>query len=937
MEKPEIIAVTEAWTNESIGDMYLDMDGYELLAREDRNDTAGGRGGGILIYVMSNLYAWKIDNKAAFNQIATIGVKLGRNEMYFHVVYRSPNSSAGNDDALCEYVKELRGTNVLMGDFNFPDIDWANGASGSRGRKFYEATTEAFLEQHIEEPTHKSGNILDLVLSNREGLISDICMMGRVGMSDHELISFHVKTDKIKDGQNQTNKNYKRANFTKMRTELENKDWNTVLKEKGVNEMWEIIKEQIHIQIEKHVPLRKTRKTNDPLWIDNDTKMAIRKKRAAWKKWKEKKTESNLNEYKKGEKEVKKKIRNKKKKLEKEIIECRKTNPKKFYRYINKARATRSKIGPLRNDENEIVIDPKEQATLLNKYFASVFTKSTKSLPATPPKVKEECELEKFVITEEKVKRVIEQLREESAMGPDEIPALVIKGLVNELTEPLTCLFQKSLSHGIIPDEWRTATVTPIYKMKGRKADPGNYRPVSLTCIIGKLMERIVKEQLMSYLEKNSLIAKTQHGFRSGHSPQTNLIEFLNRTTQWMDKGRSFDIVYFDFAKAFDKVCHERLMMKLDQMGVSGEAKRWLKNWLSGRKQRVRVEGEMSDWEEVISSVVQGSVLGGTLFTIFANDIAKIFQEIATLIARLFADDTKVAQIVETEEDAEKLQAIIDELAKWGDEWAMDFNVQKCKVMHIGSKNPQRKYVMKGEALTEIREERDLGVWMEANHKPTKQCLTAAKSAHFALGQIQRSFHFRKKEQMVPIYTTFVRSRMEFANSAWSPWQEGDIRLMEKVQERFIRMLSDVKGENYEERCVDAGLTTLRERRRRGDLIETFKTLNGFNRVDKNDWFILTQDNARETRRTTNITETGVERKKHILEKENPRLEIRKNFFTVRIVNEWNSLPEDVKKQPTVNAFKGAFDRWKKQKNPTERSSDVHRKSNNKTARTPPV
>ena len=397
----------------------------------------------------------------------------------------------------------------------------------------------------------------------------------------------------------------------------------------------------------------------------------------------------------------------------------------------------------------------------------------------------------------------------------------------------------------------------------------------------------------------------------------------MNKTTKWIDNGRSFDILYFDFAKAFDKVCHERLLMKLEQIGVKGRAKKWLQDWLSGRKQRVRVDGEMSGWMKVISSVVQGSVLGGTLFTIFANDIVKKFPELATLLIMLFADDTKVAQIVETDEDAERLQMLIDSLAEWAKDWAMTFNVKKCKVIHVGVKNPHREYKMNGESLEEVKEEKDLGIWVEASHKPSKQCTQAAKTAHFALGQLQRAFHVRKKEHLVPLYTTFVRPKLEYANAAWCPWQEGDMKMLEKVQERFVRMVSDAKGKTYEEKLNDMGLTTLKERRKRGDMIETFKTMNGFNNVKKENWFIPTQENARETRRTTSVTTEGVEKRTHILERGCSRLETRKNFFTVRIVNDWNNLPETVKKQKTVNAFKGAYDRWKKSTKTLADSSDA--------------
>ena len=170
---------------------------------------------------------------------------------------------------------------------------------------------------------------------------------------------------------------------------------------------------------------------------------------------------------------------------------------------------------------------------------------------------------------------------------------------------------------------------------------------------------------MTSHIESNKLMSDSQHGFRAGRSVQTNMIEFLNTTTKWLDEGRSFDIIYLDFAKAFDKVCHRRLLVKLEEWGVTGDVLEWLKDWLSGRKQRVKVDGEFSSWEDVVSSVLQGSVLGGILFNIFVDDIDDvILEQILTAILK-FADDTKVAKVVETEEDVKEMQKIVDELSRW--------------------------------------------------------------------------------------------------------------------------------------------------------------------------------------------------------------------------------------------------------------------------------
>ena len=138
----------------------------------------------------------------------------------------------------------------------------------------------------------------------------------------------------------------------------------------------------------------------------------------------------------------------------------------------------------------------------------------------------------------------------------------------------------------------------------------------------------------------------------------------------------------------------------------------------------------------------------------------------------------------------------------------------------MGNRNPRYKYTLNGVKLESAEEEKDLGVWIKTSLKPTKQCATAAKSANFAMGQLLRSFHYCKKVNLVPLYKTFVRPRLEFAAAAWSPWNEGDIKILEKVQECFVKQISDVKGQTYEERLQGAGLTTLQERRKRDDAIE---------------------------------------------------------------------------------------------------------------------
>ena len=277
------------------------------------------------------------------------------------------------------------------------------------------------------------------------------------------------------------------------------------------------------------------------------------------------------------------------------------------------------------------------------------------------------------------------------------------------------------------------------------------------------------------------------------------------------------------------------------------------------------------------------------------------------------ADDAKIAAVIESVEDARRMQENLNKLCEWASKWKMKFNAAKCKVMHYGRRNARNVYFMNNVQIESVSEEKDLGVWLEDNMKPTKQCNMAAKSANWALGQLSRSFHYRKAECLVPLYKTFIRPKLEHAVAAWSPWAAGDKEVIENVQKRMTRMVSNKRGATYEERLENIGLTTLTERRDRGDMIEVFRTMKGFNKVDKNEWFELRDPTtSRATRSTVAITEEGKKTRSDVIFKGCVRLDARKFFFAERVAEEWNKLPDTVRDQKSINAFKNRYDEWKR-------------------------
>ena len=209
-----------------------------------------------------------------------------------------------------------------------------------------------------------------------------------------------------------------------------------------------------------------------------------------------------------------------------------------------------------------------------------------------------------------------------------------------------------------------------------------------------------------------------------------------------------------DFAKAFDKVPHRRLADKCKAHGIDGQVIDWINAWLKDRWQRVVLNGSSSTWRRVFSGVPQGSVLGPTLFLIYINDIDDAIDTTTSVIKK-FADDTKVVRVVETEEDRDAFQAGIKGLEEWSKEWQMLFNVGKCHILHVGHNNPMFKYNMDGKEMVEEQQEKDVGVMIATNLKPSAQCLKAAKKANQVLGQLARAVTYRGRT-FVRLYTIYV-------------------------------------------------------------------------------------------------------------------------------------------------------------------------------------
>ena len=475
--------------------------------------------------------------------------------------------------------------------------------------------------------------------------------------------------------------------------------------------------------------------------------------------------------------------------------------------------------------------DDKELADCLNEYFCSVFTKENEGEgPQLGRKTNESFDA--CVFTEEEVLSQLSKINTNKSQGPDGIHPKLLKELRGVLAKPLTDLFNQSLVTGVVPEDWKLANVVPIHQ-KGSREESGNYRPVSLTSIVGKLMETILKERIVEHLKSHGLNDEKQHGFTSGRSCQTNLIDFFDWVTKIIDGGGAVDIAYLDFSKAFDTVPHRRLINKLQSLSLDSHIVEWIRQWLKDRQQRVVVNGVYSDHGLVTSGVPQGSVLGPILFNIFISEIAECLNGKVCL----FADDTKICNRVDVPGGIHQMEKDLGKLEEWSKIWQLKFNVDKCKIMHLGRKNPRAEYKISDTVLTSVSEERDLGVIISDDLKVGRQCHRAAGNASRMLGCIGRGINSRKREVLMPLYRALVRPHLEYCVQYWRPYLQKDIETLERVQRRATKLVHGLQDKTYQERLKDLNMYSLDERRDRGDMIETFKYIKEINTVKEETLF----------------------------------------------------------------------------------------------------
>ena len=782
------------------------------------------------------------------------------------VLYRQPDDTKGGHRSTNKEFKQALSKleeclssfsqmpdTLLCGDFNLPHAKWskaqvsqcAGGDEKIMIDDLLALCNEFFLTQFIKHPTHKLGNTLDLIFSNNPAILHSSNGIDTV-LSDHflvECMSYYQATvpdvEQPVNGDSTTgfgNLNFfsEDIDWTGMERELKDHNWNLEFRACSPEKM---LKKFVEICIDisiKYVPLRKTRgKSQTKSHIPRDRKNLMRRKRRITAQLRKTTSEARRKKLKgesvQVERTLIKSYQQSQKDRETKAVNAIKRNSKYFFSYAKKFSTAKVGIGPFFDYTKNLVTSPIKMAEMLSEQYSSVYSVPKQALPKAKEifTVTNESNqtLQNVIFDEHDIVEAIDQISPSAAAGPDGFPALLLKVCRHSLAKPLFLIWRKSLDTGEVPFPLKTANVVPIHK-GGSCGTPANYRPVALTSHLIKIFERVLRKYIVAWMDENNLFNPTQHGFRQGRSCLSQLIAHFDNITQLLENGKNVDVIYLDFAKAFDKIDFLATMRKLNHMGISGKLGHWLYSFLTNRKQAVLVNGTRGSLFDVKSGVPQGSVIGPLLFLVLISDIDK---DIVSAFLSSFADDTRVAKGITSEDDVEALQSDLQSIYKWAQENNMEFNSPKFECLRYGANSDIKERTnytsSSGDKIEESEHVKDLGVIMSCTGTFKQQIDGVIATSNQLCGWVLRTFKTRQKLPMLTLWKSLIRSKLEYCCPLWSPTNIGDVQGLEQMQRNFFRKISGIQQLSYWEQLKELSMYSLERRRERYNIIYVWKIM----------------------------------------------------------------------------------------------------------------
>jgi endonuclease/exonuclease/phosphatase family metal-dependent hydrolase len=929
-KNPDIVILNETWLKRSIKDSEIFESSNYNVFRSDRSqlthpcDPSNPKkfrknGGGVLIAIRSDLIATckRISMKRGA-EILAIEVTVGESKLIICTCYRVGTLGVENHASIVSSIQQFFNAKkskkiVLVGDFNLNSVTWpfdeaANNIINPIDKMFVDTFHEFGLSQCLTVPTHNKGRTLDLLLTNYESLISNTNVhdLNSVCKSDHFPISFDVKT-RISRRKPTKRKgyNFKRANWDALNHDLCHVNWNAMVDCTEPEVAWSAFKLKLFGLVDRYIPTISFKSEFQPPWFDAEAFEACSAKEDARRKFK--RTKSDLDGI---------NFRLARRNFQNLASQKMRDNlyndddpallTKKFWSHL-KFTSNSHRLPECMYRDSCYRNSNIDKANLFNEFFYEQFSEiSNYNIPIDFSS----DESFEILFCHRRVRKLLSSINSNKACGPDGIHGKILKNCAVSLAYPLSLLFKISYNTGYVPREWKLGHIVPVYK-KGPKANIENYRPISLTSLVMKTFERIIKDELL--IRVNDMLNDKQHGFLNKKSCTTNMVGFCDSLALSLNDCERTDVVYFDFAKAFDSVNHDIILNKLKyRYNIDGRLLKFLANYLSNREQCVTIGNIKSSVKPVLSGVPQGSIIGPILFVIFINDMAEVVSPDTGL--GLYADDTKAWRQINSEDDHIALQNDVQNLFTWSIENKMNFHPKKCKVVSVSNRAPpllgilpciQYFYYLGENPLDYADSERDLGVVINSKLNFSDQCNKLLSKAKQMLGLVSRSCYFVKDvKRRRCLYLSLIRSQFEHCSPVWRPTCYTMLQRFENLQKCCIKWILAEEYISYNtvnvyiRKCREVDLLPLAQRFDLNDLILFHKVVYNLIPLNFPSYLNFFDGNSRlrscHLDHLSIVNTTCLNKYSHNLNK---------SFF-YRTHTLWNALPLDIREIKETCTFK---------------------------------
>ena len=802
-----VIGISETWFNESTVDVY-NIDGYQSVHKY-RQDRVGG---GVSIFIKDGIqYMQRKDIDAPMNIMESVFIEIEKNQtthdknVIVGVVYRPPGTDVNlfteHFSSILSLIHKENKLVYILGDFN---INLLNTDVHLASREFLDLLFSLSFRPLITKPTRVKSNsatLIDNIFVNHSSQSLDSFQgIFYTDISDHFPI-FHIDLSSIKDKPLGSVKRriYSQRCIERFKENLGNTDWSTLLSCNDAQQSYSMFHNHFLQVYDKSFPLKtfKNNYKNRKIWLTEGLKNSIKRKNRLYNIMLKQPTLNNEHNYKLYKRVLNRSLRLAEKEFYDKIFENNKNNLIKSWQIIkniiNKNKGiqlpTNFKIN------NQLVNDKNYIAESFNKFYVNIGSTLAQDIPAcrgNPLDYIVNANVNSIYLNPVQDTEVINIIKELKASSPgwDDISPKIVKATYDKFIIPLTRVLNLSILNGVCPNEVKIAKVIPLYK-NGDSMLINNYRPVSILPFFSKILEKLMYNRLISFINTHKVLSKYQFGFRKGHSTSYALVTLVDKIATALDQGDSVLGIFLDLSKAFDTVNHDILLMKLNNYGFRGICLDWLASYLRNRKQFVTYDNFKSALGNISCGVPQGSILGPLLFLVYINDLTNVSDKLFSI---LYADDTN---LFIQGKDINKLISVMNEelhkILKWLNINRLSLNINKTHFMVFKSQKSNVNYdalYINNMIINKVEKTKFLGVIIDAKLNWTHHITYVKGKLSRGIGIICKARKVLKKETLIKLYYSFFYPFLAYCIEVWGNTFHNYIESLFKLQKKALRLIT---------------------------------------------------------------------------------------------------------------------------------------------------